>query len=79
MKIKVYAPNGKELKIHSKTLIECPLCHEVSLIEGSDENEEGVNLFCPNCQLKFTSFPFRKFIKIKGFKECNYYGKSTFV
>lgn len=67
MKIKVYAPNGKELKIYSKTLIECPLCNESALIEKSYENDEGVDLFCPNCQLKFESFPFRKFIKLKGF------------
>lgn len=69
MKIKVYSPNGKELKIYSKTLIECPLCHELSTIEHSNEFEECVNLFCPNCQLKFESFPLRKFIKLKGFME----------
>ncbi len=69
MKIKLYSPNGKELKIYSKTLIECPLCHELSLIEKSDGNDEGVDLFCPNCQLKFESFPLRKFIKLKGFME----------
>ena len=66
-KIKVYAPNGKELSIRAKKLSECPLCHELSLIEKSDENVEGVDLFCPNCQLKFESFPFRNFIKLKGF------------
>lgn len=66
-KIKVYAPNGKELKIYSKTLIECPLCHKLSLIDKCNEDEEGVDMFCANCQLEFTSFPLRKFIKIRGF------------
>lgn len=73
MKIKVYAPNGKELKIYSKTLIECPLCNKLALIENINENEEGVDLFCSNCNLKFTSFSFRNFIKLKGFKEFNQY------
>ena len=71
MKIKVYAPNGKELSIRAKKLSECPLCNKLALIENINENEEGVDLFCPNCQLKFTSFPFRKFIKLKGFKRFN--------
>lgn len=67
MKIKVYSPNGKELSIRAKKLSECPLCHELALIENINENEEGVDLFCSNCNLKFTSFPFRNFIKLKGF------------
>lgn len=69
MKIKVYSPNGKELSIHAKKLNECPLCHELALIENINENEEGVDLFCSNCNLEFTSFSFRNFIKLKGFKE----------
>lgn len=67
MQIKVYSPNGKELSIRAKKLNECPLCHELSMIEHSNEFEECINLFCPNCQLKFESFPLRKFIKLKGF------------
>jgi len=70
MKIKVYSPNGKELLINVKKLSECPLCHELSLIEKSDENDGGVDLFCPNCRLKFISFPFKKFIKLKGFSSA---------
>lgn len=69
MKIKVYSPNGKELSIHAKNLSECPLCHKLALIENINENEEGVDLFCSNCNLEFTSFLFRNFIKLRGFKE----------
>ena len=69
MKIKVYAPNGKELSINAKKLNECPLCNKLVLMENINENEEGVNLFCFNCNLEFTSFSFRNFIKLKGFKE----------
>ena len=68
MKIKVYSPNGKELSIHAKKLNECPLCHKLALIENINENE-GVDLFCSNCNLEFTSFSFRNFIKLRGFKE----------
>ena len=71
MKIKVYSPNGTELAIRSKKLSECPLCNELALIENINENEEGVDLFCSNCNLKFTSFSFRNFIKLKGFKIFN--------
>ena len=45
MKIKVYSPNGKELSIRAEKLNECPLCHELALIENINENEEGVDLF----------------------------------
>lgn len=69
MKKKVYAPNGKELSIRAKKLNECPLCHELALIENINENEEGVDLFCFNCNLEFTSFSLRNFIKLRGFKE----------
>ncbi len=68
MKIKVYAPNGKELKIHSEKLSECPLCHKLAFITNSTKDEEGVDLFCSNCNLEFTFFPFRNFIKLKRFK-----------
>lgn len=71
MKIKVYSPNDKELSIYAKKLNECPLCHELALIEKINENEEGVDLFCFNCNLEFTSFSLRNFIKLKGFKEFN--------
>lgn len=67
MKIKVYSPNGKELSIRANKLIECPLCNELALIENINENEEGTDLYCPNCNLEFTSFSFRNFIKLKGF------------
>ncbi len=68
MKIKVYSPNGKELSICAKKLNECPLCHKLALMENINENEEGVDLFCSNCNLEFTFFPFRNFIKLKRFK-----------
>ena len=71
MKIKVYSPNGKELSIRAEKLNECPLCHELALIENINENEEGVDLFCSNCNLEFTFFSLRNFIKLKGFKEFN--------
>ena len=68
MKIKVYSPNGKELSIRAEKLNECPLCHELALIENiNNENEEGVDLFCFNCNLEFTSFSLRNFIKLRGF------------
>lgn len=70
MKIKVYSPNGKELSIHAKKLSECPLCHELALIENVNENGEGVDLFCSNCNL--TYFSFRNFIKLKGFRNYNF-------
>ena len=66
MKIKVYSPNGKELSIHAKKINVCPLCHKLALIENMYENGEGVDLFCFNCNLKFTSFSFRNFIKLRG-------------
>jgi transcription elongation factor Elf1 len=69
MQIKVYSPNGKELSIHAEKLNECPLCNKLVLIENINENEEGVNLFCYNCNLEFTSFSLRNFIKLRGFKE----------
>lgn len=73
MKIKVYAPNGKELKIHSEKLSECPLCHESSIIEKYNEDEESMDCICLNCRLMFTSFLLRNFIKLRGFvKGINY-------
>ena len=69
MKIKVYSFNGKEFPIHVKKLNECPLCHKLALIENMYENGEGVDLFCYNCNLEFTSFSLRNFIKLRGFKE----------
>lgn len=71
MKIKVYAPNGKELSIHAKKLNECPLCNKLAFITDSTKDEEGVDLFCSNCNLEFTSFSLRNFIKLRGFKEFN--------
>ena len=38
-------------------------------IMNAYENGEGVDLFCFNCNLEFTSFLLRNFIKLKGFKE----------
>ena len=68
MKIKVYSPNGTELAIRSKKLSECPLCHELPLIIGcNNDDKEGVDCICGNCSLVFTSFPLRNFIKLKGF------------
>ena len=73
MKMKIYAPNGTELKIHSKKLNECPFCHELSLIERYNNDEEGVDLICVKCGLRYTAFSLRKFIKLKGFnKELSY-------
>ena len=69
MKIKVYSPNGTELAIRSKKLSECPLCHELSLIIGHNNDEEGVDCICGKCSLVFTSFPLRNFIKIKRFEK----------
>ena len=71
MKIKVYSPNGKELSIHAKKLNECPLCHKLAFITNSTKDEEGVDLFCSNCNLEFTSFSLRNFIKLRGFEEFN--------
>jgi len=71
MKIKIYSPNGKELLIHVKKLNECPLCHKLTFITNSTKDEEGVDLFCSNCNLEFTSFLLRNFIKLRGFKEFN--------
>ena len=31
--------------------------------------EESANLYCSNCNLEFTSFSSRNFIKLRGFKE----------
>ena len=69
MQIKVYLPNGKELSIHTEKINVCPLCHKLALIENINENGEGVDLFCYNCNLEFTSFSLRNFIKLRGFKE----------
>ena len=69
MQIKVYSPNGKELSIHTEKINICPLCHKLALIENINENGEGVDLFCYNCNLEFTSFSLRNFIKLRGFKE----------
>ena len=69
MQIKVYSPNGKELSIHTEKINVCPLCHKLALIENMYENGEGVDLFCFNCNLKFTSFSSRNFIKLRGFEE----------
>ena len=66
MKIKVYSPNGKNFQFMLKKLSECPLCHKLALIENMYENGEGVDLFCFNYNLKFTSFSFRNFIKLRG-------------
>ena len=52
-----------------KKLNECPLCHKLALIENMYENGEGVDLFCFNCNLEFTSFLLRNFIKLRGFEE----------
>lgn len=67
MKMKAYTPNGKELKIYSEKLNECPLCRESSIIEKDNEDEEGVDCICLNCRLMFTSFSLRNFIKLRGF------------
>lgn len=74
MKIKVYAPNGVELAINTKKLNECPLCHELAKIENvyrdtENENreEEKIDYICIHCSAEFSSFPLRKFIKLKGF------------
>ena len=69
MQIKVYSPNGKELLIHTEKINVCLLCHKLALIENMYENREGVDLFCFNCNLKFTSFSSRNFIKLRGFEE----------
>lgn len=52
-----------------KKLNECPLCHKLAFITNSTKDEEGVDLFCFNCNLEFTSFSLRNFIKLRGFKE----------
>ena len=65
MQIKVYSPNGKELSIHIEKINVCPLSHKLALIENMYENGEGVDLFCFNCNLKFTSFFIKKFYKIE--------------
>lgn len=67
--MKVYSPNGKELSIRAKRFMNCPLCRKVAFLTSANRDEEGINLFCSNCNLEFISFPFRKFIKLKGFKE----------
>lgn len=70
MQINVYSPNGKELSIHTEKKINvCSLCHKLALIANINENGEGVDLFCYNCNLEFTSFSLRNFIKLRGFKE----------
>ena len=69
MQIKAYSPNGKELSIHTEKINVCLLCHKLALIENMYENREGVDLFCFNCNLKFTSFSSRNFIKLRGFEE----------
>lgn len=46
----------KNFQFVLKKLNECPLCHELALIENINKNEEGIDLFCSNCNLKFTFF-----------------------
>ena len=52
-----------------KKLSESSLCHKLALIANINENGEGVDLFCYNYNLEFTSFSLRNFIKLRGFKE----------
>lgn len=61
----------KNFQFMLKKLGECPLCHELAFITNSTKDEEGVDLFCSNCNLEFTSFSLRNFIKLRGFKEFN--------
>lgn len=61
----------KNFQFVLKKLSECPLCHELGLITNSTK-DEGVDLFCSNCNLEFTSFPFRNFIKLRGFRNYNF-------
>ena len=53
------------------SLVEIEERYANSMGTNSTKDEEGVDLFCSNCNLEFTSFSFRNFIKLRGFKEFN--------
>ena len=71
MKIKVYSPNGQELKIKYKHKLgdipKCPLCKHLLLRMTEHKDEESIEYLCYYCLLKYTYYGLRKFIIINGF------------